>query len=89
MIEYSKSEYADLVNQCPPYNMINDLNFILISGHAFNDSSISDFQQGISKKYPEMSKLLYEIPLEEIPLLLNHENPLVKAIVTWRLRVAK
>lgn len=62
---------------------------MLIKGHAFNDSSNLDIQQTISKKYPEMSKLLYGIPLEEIPLLLNHENLLVKSIANWRLRNAK
>lgn len=88
-IEYSIEDYTVLVDKAPPYNIINVINCHLATGHAFNDASCTDIKKTLTTEYPEMSKLFYDIPLEETPLLLNHDNALVKAIAIWRLQVGK
>jgi len=77
-----------LVDYCPPYNLINSINYQLTDRHAFRDSTCTSIPDMISNNYLGISKLLYA-PLEEIPLLINNEYNLVKAIAKWRLMRGK
>jgi hypothetical protein len=86
---YTKEDLIDLVAAAPPYNIINLIYFYALNGHAYNNKDCKDLKECLYKEFPQMSKLFYEIPLDLIPLLINHDNNLVKAIVMWRLRIAK
>jgi hypothetical protein len=86
---YTKEEYGDLVEATPSYNFINSINFFLSQGHAFNDPSSRNLQEHLTSEYPVISVILYRIPLRHIPLYINHESDLIKAIALWRLRISK
>lgn len=38
---------------------------------------------------PRYSQVIYHTPLKNMPLLINHEDPLMRAIALWRLEIAR
>ena len=87
--KYTKREYEELVETTPSYNFINSINFFLSQGHAFNNPNARDLQEHLTLEYPEISGMLYRISLRHIPLYINHESDLIKAIAVWRLKINK
>lgn len=43
-------------------------------------------KQHTTTRYPQM---IYHTPLKNMPLLINHEDPLIRAIALWRLEIAR
>lgn len=86
---YTKEEYIDLVAQSPSNNFINSIYFFLAQGHAFNSTEVTNIQEHLTSEYPDISGLLYRIPLRMVPLFINHESEVIKAIALWRLRLRK
>jgi hypothetical protein len=85
---YNREELIDLVTVAPPYNLINELSLYLSTRNDETYSDI-DLKKALYKDYPKVSKLIYEVPLDLIPLFINHESNLIRAISLWRLRIAK
>lgn len=89
---YTKKEYASLIEQAPAYNLINNINLILVRGHCYNGYDrvkYTNIEEYITKSYPQISRLFFEIPLKSMPLFINHEFELFRAIALWRLKIAK
>jgi hypothetical protein len=85
---YTREEFIDLVAAAPPYNLINVISLYLskMDDRTYSDG---DLKKDLYKDYPNVSKLIYDVPLDLIPLFINHESNLIRAISLWRLRVAK
>ena len=86
---YSILEYKNLVDSAPPYSIINHINFMLVKGHAYNDPDCKDLTEFVKNDYPDTYRLIYETPLDTIPLLINHKIEVIKAIALWRLRIGR
>jgi len=86
---YTNKEYAALVEQAPAYDLINNINFILVKGYRLANPERISIEEYIVSNHPKISKLFFDIPLRSIPLFINHENDLIKAIALWRLKIAK
>lgn len=41
------------------------------------------------KLMPKYWQLIYHVPLNKIPLYINHTDPMIVAIALWRLEIAK
>ena len=60
------------------------------NGHSYETSGIyiEAVKSGQQKFHKQLFHIMYEIPLEEVPLYVN-DDPDVLPVVHWRLKVAK
>lgn len=82
---YTKEDLIDLIATSPPYNIINTL-YLYVNKEG-NDCR--DIEEILTKEFPIISQVFFKFPLDIIPLLINHESNLIRAIALWRLRIAK
>lgn len=86
---YTEKEYCDLVEQSPSFNLINDINFILVTNGTIYRKKLLGVKQHINHNYPNFYKLMYELKLKDVPLFINNKLPIVRVIALWRLRIGK
>lgn len=86
---YTEAEYRDLVEQAPSFNLINDINYILVTHGTIYKKELLGVKQHINHNYHNFYKLMYELKLKDVPLFINNKVPLVRAIAMWRLRIGK
>lgn len=56
------------------------------------ESPLSDYVKELKEKarlYDLAEALLYRIPLDEVPLYINHANEQIRTIAQWRLKLGK
>lgn len=85
--KYSIEDYKILVDQSPSYNLINHIGFMIRTGYAYNDSSCTSIKKYVMTNFEWFGKLIYEMPLDDTPLFINHESDLVRSIIRWRLNL--
>lgn len=86
MILYTVEEYKKLVEIGPPYNFISDISTMIAIRRYENEEQIKEF---LIEHYPQVSKFLFEVPLRQVPLLMNSPEKLIQAIMSWRLSIGK
>jgi len=88
-IEYTTEEYLELINVSPAYNIINAMYFMIDQGHAFDDVKCTDMEACLRRSYSSFAKLMYDCPIEGMPLFINSPNEIVRSIIMWRLKMNK
>jgi hypothetical protein len=86
---FTDEEYQKLIDRAPAYNIISDLNNILQNNKYTSSRHKKDIKEFLTNKYPRTAAFLYVLPLNQTPRLINIKQPLVRAIILWRLEIGK
>lgn len=86
---YTDEEFQKLIDRAPAYNIISDLNNILQTNKYTSSKHKKKVKEFLTTRYPRTAAFLYALPLNQAPLLINTNEPLVRAIILWRLEIGK
>jgi hypothetical protein len=104
MIEYTQEELWELASRMPDSSInpaLNDIRFmhgidaqgwILDPEHVLLVAEGKNIQITPYDRIPDhlfLKQLLYELPLENMPLMINNPINIVRIIATWRLAIAR
>lgn len=88
---YSSAEYKVLVDCCNAavhYYWPFDFDKYGISPLDFyDDESLKRYFKAQQDKYPKMTSAVYDMPLSEVPLLINHAY--LKPVAMWRMKLGR